>query len=437
MAKGRFQSSSLTCASPDLPPGRPCVHAVRTTHEDPRTRYELYHAAPAAAVAPPAHSGAGAAAPPPMTSVSPPAAAAAADGHPRRAPRRLPRTRPRRHLHTFRARARGPRGFRLRRRGCASHHLSTTESGSSTGSCGGGDGDAAPTVRLSRQAGGAATGQPLLHWRLIVAAARRSPFDELQSVPPGSRAPGAIVQSALEGGTRVIDPRPNARGDVHDDAHPHGKPPGVAAISTAGTCSSTCLRRWTRCGARAGRKPPRPRSPPWRRPGAGARREGMNGQQQQQHHHHHEPARASPLPPPPPPPPGDGRSHGADEQLARRGCGAEGSQLERRPSQPVEHGRSPGRGATRRTTAIRRRGVRSFRRWRKCCAGATPGTRTWTRWDTRLWPPWVAWAPWRRGRLALPPNHHAGPRSASTSPSRLWRNTRAAKVVVTRRRFAR
>ena len=68
------------------------------------------------------------------------------------------------------------------------------------------------------------------------------------------------------------------------------------------------------------------------------------------------------------------------------------------------------RDASWRTTAIRRRGVRSFRRWRKCCAGATPGTRTWTRWDTGVYLFWVGVG--AGGGVEdgshYRPNHHAG-----------------------------
>ena len=100
----------------------------------------------------------------------------------------------------------------------ARHTISlTTESGSSTGSC------VVevmatwpPTVRLSCQAGGAATGQPLLlHWGVSDrrGGSWRSPFDELQSVPPGSRAPDAqSCESALEGGTRVVEFAPERAG---------------------------------------------------------------------------------------------------------------------------------------------------------------------------------------------------------------------------------
>ena len=210
--------------------------------------------------------------------------------------------------HTFRA-CPGPRGFGSRRRGCASHYPSD-------------DGErlvhrlvrqevmatCPPTVRLSCQAGGAATGQPLLlHWGVSDrrGGSWRSPFDELQSVPPGSRAPDAqSCESALEGGTRVIEFAPERAGvtcmtmlirtencqewlrdidggDVFIDVSP-----ALDAVRSAGQ----------------GGSPPAPtQSPP---PGvgssAGARREGVNGQQQQQHHHHQNPLPRLRLPPPPP-----------------------------------------------------------------------------------------------------------------------------------------
>ena len=225
----------------------------------------------------------------------------------------------------------------------ARHTISlTTESGSSTGTC---EVEVMatwpPTVRLSCQAGGAAAGQPLLlHWGVSDrrGGSWHSPYDELQSVPPGSRAPDAqSCESALEGGSRVVEFAPERAGvtcmtmlirtencqewlrdtdggDVFIDVSP-----ALDAVRSAGQ----------------GASPPAPTqaAPP---PGVGASTgthwESLNGHQQQQqqqqhqhqhHHHHHEPAPAPPPPPPPPPPPQDTGDHmalmsnwrGADVEL--------------------------------------------------------------------------------------------------------------------------
>jgi hypothetical protein len=100
----------------------------------------------------------------------------------------------------------------------ASHTIAlTTESGSSTGTCSVSVmATWPPSVRIECRAGGAADGQPLLlHWGV---SDRRggswmSPQTELQSVPPGSRAPDAqSCESALENGARVVEFAPNAAG---------------------------------------------------------------------------------------------------------------------------------------------------------------------------------------------------------------------------------
>ena len=225
MANGVAAPASEPAPPPDSPRRAPRVHAVRTIHEGPlEPVHELYPRGSRGGRGgrgggSSAHSGAGAAgAAARMTSVprSPPAAAAA-DGHPRRAPRRPPRTRPRRHLPHLPRPCPWTPWVPPQTPWLRVTISLTTESGSSTGSC------VVevmatwpPTVHLSCQAGGAATGQPLLlHWGVSDrrGGSWRSPFDELQSVPPGSRAPDAqSCESALEGGTRVVEFAPERAG---------------------------------------------------------------------------------------------------------------------------------------------------------------------------------------------------------------------------------
>ena len=181
----------------------------------------------------------------------------------------------------------------------ASHTIPlSTESGSSTGTC-----EVSvmatwpPSVRIECRAGGAADGHPLLlHWGV---SDRRggtwmSPYDELQSVPVGSRAPDAqSCESALQNGVRVVE---------------------FAPVNSAATCMTMLIRtencqEWLRetsggdvfidvspaLDAARAMGPPEGHAPP---PQQQHHREERHHRVEERHQERHQ-APASPPPPPP------------------------------------------------------------------------------------------------------------------------------------------
>jgi len=188
----------------------------------------------------------------------------------------------------------------------ASHTIPlSTESGSSTGTC-----EVSvmatwpPSVRIECRAGGAADGHPLLlHWGV---SDRRggtwmSPYDELQSVPAGSRAPDAqSCESALENGVRVVE---------------------FAPVNSGATCMTMLIRtencqEWLRetsggdvfIDVSPALDAARAMGPPE----GHAQQQQQQQQQHEERHDHREERhdhREAPSPPPPPPPPPDTGDH--------------------------------------------------------------------------------------------------------------------------------
>ena len=225
------------------PPGAPASTPYERYMKDPSNPFMNYtHAAPAAAAA------AAVAAPPPTPAPAPPAPRAddfspaftaggggggwASASSSAATASYTPPTPPARRA---RARARAPRGFRLGRRRCASHHLSDDgERFVHRLVRGGGDGDVAPDGASQlpgwRRGDGTAPAAALGRVR----PSRRILAEPLRRVTERSsgfaRARRAIVRVGARGRNPRRRIRARTRGrDVHDDAHPHGKLPGVAA----------------------------------------------------------------------------------------------------------------------------------------------------------------------------------------------------------------
>lgn len=198
----------------------------------------------------------------------------------------------------------------------ASHTISlSTENGSSTGTLQVNIyATWPPSVELSANAGGAASGHPLLlHWGVSDhrGGTWHSPYDELASVPAGSRAPDAqSCESALHDGRGIVEFAPNNSGiscmtmlirtencqewlrdsdggDIFIDVSP-----ALAAVQGGGASHGDAGRSSHKNGGGGG--------------GGGDFQPTLQYNANKNHshdNHRHDNNREAPSPPPPPPPP--------------------------------------------------------------------------------------------------------------------------------------